>query len=161
MASKLRNAPADLLAQLKADGVVRDGMTVMAGGFGLCGNAEVLIDGVRDKGVKDITLISNNAGAMGKFLANWLTEGLIRRVICSYVGTNQDLHQRMAEGTVDVQIVPQGTLTERMRAAGAGIPAFFTPTGAGTVVAEGKETRVFNGREHILEGARRCLYVIR
>lgn len=132
---------------------LEDGARIMVGGFGLCGNAETLIEGVRRKGVKDITLISNNAGAMGKFLATWLTDGLVRKVICSYVGTNQDLHRRMAEGTVEVEITPQGTLTERMRAAGAGIPAFFTPTGAGTVVAEGKETRVFGGREYVLEEA--------
>ena len=132
---------------------LRDGMTIMVGGFGLSGNAEALIAGVVTRGVRDLTLISNNAGNLGKGLALWLRAGLIRKVICSYIGSNEDLHTRMASGEVKVEITPQGSLAERMRAAGAGVPAFFTPTGAGTVVAEGKETRVFNGRPHILEHA--------
>lgn len=132
---------------------LRDGMTVMVGGFGLSGNAEALIAGVVTRGVKDLTLISNNAGNLGKGLAQWLRAGIIRKVICSYIGGNEDLHTRMASGEVEVEITPQGSLAERMRAAGAGVPAFFTPTGAGTVVAEGKETREFDGRPHILETA--------
>ena len=99
------------------------------------------------------TLISNNAGNLGKGLAAWLRAEIVARVVCTYVGNNEDLHACMADGSVDVQIVPQGTFVERMRAAGAGIPAFYTPTGAGTVVADGKETRVFDGREHLLESA--------
>ena len=139
------------VAEALAD--LRDGMTVMVGGFGLTGNAEALIAGVVERGVRDLTLVSNNAGNLGKGLATWLRAGLIRKVICSYLGTNEDLHTRMASGEVEVEVTPQGTLAERMRAAGAGIPAFFTPTGAGTVIAEGKETRDYDGKPHILERA--------
>lgn len=130
-----------------------DGARVMVGGFGLCGNAEALIRGVVDTGAKELTLISNNAGNLGKGLAQWLHAGIVRRVICTYVGNNEDLHRMMAEDASLVEIVPQGTFVERMRAAGAGVPAFYTPTGVGTVVAEGKETRVFDGREYVLERA--------
>jgi 3-oxoacid CoA-transferase subunit A len=132
---------------------LRDGMTILVGGFGLSGNAEALIRGVVERGVKDLTLVSNNAGNLGKGLAQWLRAGIIRKVVCSYVGTNEDLHKGMADKTVEVEMTPQGTLAERMRAAGAGIPAFYTPTGVGTVVAEGKETKVIDGREYILERA--------
>ena len=132
---------------------LRDGMTILVGGFGLSGNPEALIRGVVERGVRDLTLVSNNAGNLGKGLAQWLHAGLIRKVICSYIGNNEDLHQRMASKEVEVEITPQGTLSERMRAAGAGIPAFYTPTGAGTVVEEGKETREFDGRRYILERA--------
>lgn len=132
---------------------LRDGMTIMCGGFGLSGNPEALIKGVVDRGVKDLTLISNNAGNLGKGLATWLKAGIIRKVICSYIGANEDLHTRMASGEVKVEITPQGTLAERMRAAGAGIPAFYTPTGVGTVVEEGKEVREIDGRRYILERA--------
>lgn len=132
---------------------LESGMTVMVGGFGLCGNAEALIRGVIDKGVKDLTLVSNNAGNLGKGLATWLRADVVRRVICSYLGTNEDLHSRMASGVITVEVTPQGTLAERMRAAGAGIAAFFTPTGVGTVVEEGKEKRTIDGREYLLEKA--------
>jgi 3-oxoacid CoA-transferase subunit A len=132
---------------------LRDGMTVLVGGFGLSGNPEALIRGVVERGVRELTLVSNNAGNLGKGLAQWLRAGIIRKVICSYIGNNEDLHQRMASGEVAVEITPQGTLSERMRAAGAGIPAFYTPTGAGTVVEEGKETRELDGRRYILERA--------
>lgn len=132
---------------------VRDGARILVGGFGLSGNAEALIAGVVKKGVKDLTLISNNAGNLGKGLNAWLEAGIVRRFIGSYIGTNEALHRAMAAGTVEVEMTPQGTFIERIRAAGAGIPAFFTPTGAGTVVAEGKETRLFGGREHVLETA--------
>ncbi|MEO6772977.1 MAG: CoA transferase subunit A [Kofleriaceae bacterium] len=132
---------------------LRDGMTIMCGGFGLSGNPEALIRGVVERGVRDLTLVSNNAGNLGKGLATWLKAGIIRKVICSYIGANQDLHTRMASGEVEVEITPQGTLVERMRAAGAGIPAFFTPTGAGTVVEEGKEVREYEGRRYLLERA--------
>jgi 3-oxoacid CoA-transferase subunit A len=132
---------------------LRDGMTIMVGGFGLSGNPEALIRGVVERGVKDLTLISNNAGNLGKGLATWLHAGIIKKVICSYIGNNEDLHVRMAAKTVEVEITPQGTLAERMRAAGAGIPAFFTPTGVGTIVEEGKEVREFDGRRYVLERA--------
>jgi len=132
---------------------ISDGARIMVGGFGLCGNAEALIAGVVDSGARDLTLISNNAGNMGKGLAAWLRAGILRKVICTYLGNNEDLHQGMADGSVDIEVVPQGTFVERIRAAGAGIPAFFTPTGVGTVVAEGKERRTFEGREHLLETA--------
>jgi 3-oxoacid CoA-transferase subunit A len=108
---------------------------------------------VQERGVRDLTLVSNNAGNLGKGLAQWLRAGLIRKVICSYIGNNEDLHTRMASGEVTVEITPQGTLSERMRAAGAGNPAFYTPTGAGTVVEQGKETREIDGRRYILERA--------
>ena len=132
---------------------LRDGMTIMVGGFGLSGNPEALIRGVVERGVRDLTLVSNNAGNLGKGLATWLKAGIIKKVICSYIGANEDLHTRMASGEVLVEITPQGTLAERMRAAGAGIPAFFTPTGAGTVVEEGKEVREIDGRRCLLEKA--------
>jgi 3-oxoacid CoA-transferase subunit A len=132
---------------------LESGMRVMVGGFGLCGNPEALIAGVLEAGVRELTLISNNSGNLGKGLATWLRAGIVRKVICTYVGNNQDLHALMQKGAIDVEILPQGTFVERMRAAGAGIPAFYTPTGAGTVVAEGKEVRVFDGREHLLEHA--------
>lgn len=130
-----------------------DGMRIMVGGFGLCGNPEGLIAGTLDRGVRALTLISNNAGNLGKGLATWLRAGVVRKVVCTYVGGNEDLHDLMGRGAVEVEILPQGTFVERMRAAGAGIPAFYTPTGAGTAVAEGKEVRVFDGREHVLERA--------
>jgi 3-oxoacid CoA-transferase subunit A len=132
---------------------LRDGMTILVGGFGLSGNPEALIRGVVERGVRDLTLVSNNAGNLGKGLATWLRAGIIRKVICSYIGANEDLHTRMASGEVKVEVTPQGTLAERMRAAGAGIPAFYTPTGVGTVVEEGKEVKVIDGRRYLLERA--------
>jgi 3-oxoacid CoA-transferase subunit A len=132
---------------------LQSGMTVMVGGFGLCGNPEALIAGVIARGVGDLTLVSNNAGNLGKGLATWLRAGIVRKVICSYLGTNEDLHSRMATGAITVEVTPQGTLVERMRAAGAGIPAFFTPTGVGTVVEDGKEKREIDGRWYLLERA--------
>jgi 3-oxoacid CoA-transferase subunit A len=130
-------------------------MTILVGGFGLSGNPEALIRGVLERGVRDLTLVSNNAGNMGKGLATWLRAGILKKVICSYIGNNEDLHTRMASGEVQVEITPQGTLAERMRAAGAGIPAFFTPTGVGTIVEEGKEVREIDGRRYLLERALR------
>ena len=144
---KVVGSVADALVDL------RDGMTVMVGGFGLTGNAEALIRGVVERGVRDLTLVSNNAGNLGKGLALWLRAGIVRKVICSYLGTNEDLHRLMGEGALEVEVTPQGTLAERMRAAGAGIPAFYTPTGVGTVVEQGKETREFDGRTYLLERA--------
>jgi 3-oxoacid CoA-transferase subunit A len=145
--NKVRDSVAAALDGLES------GMTVMVGGFGLCSNAEALIAGVVARGVKDLTLVSNNAGAIGKGLATWLKAGAVRKVVCSYLGTNEDLHSRMAAGTIQVEVTPQGTLAERMRAAGAGIPAFYTPTGVGTVVEEGKETKEFDGRRYLMERA--------
>ncbi len=145
--NKVKTSTAAALAGLS------DGARIMVGGFGLCGNAEALIAAVAESGVRDLTLISNNAGNLGKGLAAWLRAGIVKRIICTYVGNNEDLHSRMADKSVEVDIIPQGTFVERMRAAGAGIPAFYTPTGVGTVVAKGKETRDFNGRPHLLEHA--------
>lgn len=144
---KVRASAAEAIADL------HDGARVMVGGFGLCGNAEALISAVARSGVRDLTIISNNAGNLGKGLATWLRAGIVRKVICTYIGNNEDLHRMMAAGEVEVEVNPQGTFVERMRAAGAGIPAFFTPTGVGTVVAEGKEVRAFDGRPHVLERA--------
>ncbi|MDF1564972.1 MAG: CoA transferase subunit A [Deltaproteobacteria bacterium] len=132
---------------------IESGARIMVGGFGLCGNPEALIEAVVRKGVGDLTLISNNAGNLGMGLATWLRAGIVRKVIGTYVGNNEDQHRLMAEGKLEVELIPQGTFVERMRAAGAGIPAFYTPTGAGTVVEEGKETRIFDGRKHLLEEA--------
>jgi 3-oxoacid CoA-transferase subunit A len=134
---------------------LRDGMTIFVGGFGLSGNPEALIRGVVERGVKGLTLVSNNAGNLGKGLAQWLRAGIVSKVICSYIGNNEDLHARMASGAVAVEITPQGTLAERMRAAGAGIPAFYTPTGAGTIVEQGKEARDWDGTRCVLERALR------
>lgn len=130
-----------------------DGARIMIGGFGLCGNAEALIDGVLRSGARELTLISNNSGNLGKGLATWLRAGIVKKVICTYIGNNEDLHTLMVAGAVEVEITPQGTFVERIRAAGAGIPAFYTPTGVGTVVAEGKEVRTFHGRQFVLEEA--------
>ncbi|HKE15590.1 MAG TPA: CoA transferase subunit A [Kofleriaceae bacterium] len=139
---------------------MRDGASVLVGGFGLCGNPEALIAGVVERGPRDLWLISNNAGNLGKGLAAWLKAGLVRKVTCSYIGNNEDLHRAMASGAVEVDMVPQGTLVERIRAGGAGIPAFFTPTGVGTVVAEGKEVREFDGRQYVLERAIRTDFAL-
>jgi 3-oxoacid CoA-transferase subunit A len=144
---KVVGSIAEALAPLK------DGMTILVGGFGLSGNPEALIKGVVARGVRDLTLVSNNAGNLGKGLATWLEAGIIKRVICSYIGGNQALHDAMGSGAVTVEMTPQGTLAERMRAAGAGIPAFYTPTGVGTVVEEGKETKEIDGKRYILEHA--------
>lgn len=132
---------------------LQSGMTVAVSGFGLSSNPEALIAGVLEHGVRDLVLVSNNAGAMGLGLARWLQAGLVRKVMGTYVGSNHDLQAAMDDGSVEVELMPQGTFVERMRAAGAGIPAFFTPTGVGSVVAEGKEHRVFDGRDCLLEHA--------
>ena len=130
-----------------------DGMTILVGGFGLSGNPEALMRGVMERGVRDLTMVSNNAGALGRGLGLWLRAGIVRKVICSYIGPNDDVHSRMAAGTLDVEVTPQGTLAERMRAAGAGIPAFYTPTGVGTLVERGKEVKEIGGKRYILEHA--------
>jgi 3-oxoacid CoA-transferase subunit A len=145
--TKVTGSVAEALAPLT------DGMTILCGGFGLSGNPEALIRGVIERGVRELTLVSNNAGNLGKGLAQWLRAGIIRKVICSYIGNNDELHTRMASGEITVEITPQGTLAERMRAAGAGIPAFYTPTGVGTVAEQGKEIKELDGRRYVLERA--------
>lgn len=128
-----------------------DGATLMVGGFGLCGIPENLIKALYDKGVKDLTVISNNAGVDGFGLGILLETRQIKKVIASYVGENKIFERQMLSGELEVELNPQGTLAERIRAGGAGIGGFYTPTGAGTVIAEGKETRVINGRTYVLE----------
>src|SRR5271168_3108749 len=132
---------------------VGDGSVIMIGGFGLCGIPENLIRALVRKGSKNLTTISNNAGVDGLGNGMLLAAGQIRRHIGTYVGENKLLESMVLAGTVQLDLVPQGTFSERIRAAGAGIPAFFTPTGVGTVVAEGKETRDFDGRAYIMERA--------
>ncbi len=137
-------------------GLARDGMTVMAGGFGLCGIPENLIAALLDSGARDLTVISNNCGVDGFGLGILLDAGRIRRMVSSYVGENAEFERRYLSGELEVELVPQGTLAERIRAGGAGIPAFYTRTGVGTVVAEGKPTAVFDGEEYVLERALRA-----
>ena len=132
---------------------ITDGATVMVGGFGLCGNPENLIAALVRKGVKGLHTIANNVGVDGQGLGLLLSAGMIVSHIGSYVGENKLLEQLVLEGKIDLKLIPQGTLAESIRAGGAGIPAFYTPAGVGTVVAEGKEQREFNGRTYLLEGA--------
>ncbi len=132
---------------------VFDGATIMVGGFGLCGMPENLIRALAQKGVKNLTTISNNAGVDGFGVGLLLANGQIRRHIGTYVGENKLLEEMVLKGTVQLDLVPQGTFSERIRAGGAGIPAFFTPTGVGTLVAEGKETHDFDGRLYLMERA--------
>jgi 3-oxoacid CoA-transferase subunit A len=132
---------------------VHDEATIMVGGFGLCGMPENLIRALAIKGVKNLTTISNNVGVDGLGMGLLLANGQIRRHIGTYVGENKLLEKMVLNGTVELDLVPQGTFSERIRAGGAGIPAFFTPTGVGTVVAEGKEAREFDGRTYIMERA--------
>lgn len=130
---------------------IRDGMTLVVGGFGLCGIPENLIGALVRNGAKDLTCVSNNAGVDDWGLGLLLQTRQIRKMVSSYVGENDEFARQYLEGELEVEFVPQGTLAERMRAGGAGIPAFFTPAGYGTVVAEGKETREFDGRNYVLE----------
>lgn len=132
---------------------VFDGATIMVGGFGLCGMPENLLRALARKGVKNLTTISNNAGVDGLGVGLLLANGQIRRHIGTYVGENKMLEQMVLNGTVQLDLVPQGTFSERIRAGGAGIPAFFTPTGVGTIVAEGKEIREFDGKPYLMERA--------
>ncbi len=132
-------------------GIVRDGMTIAVGGFGLCGIPEQLIIALRDSGVKDLTVVSNNAGVDDWGLGLLLQTRQIRKMVSSYVGENAEFERQFMSGELEVEFAPQGTLAERMRAGGAGIPAFFTKTGVGTVVAEGKETREFDGEMYLME----------
>jgi 3-oxoacid CoA-transferase subunit A len=130
---------------------IQDGMLLMLGGFGLCGIPENCISALVTSGVKDLTCVSNNAGVDDFGLGLLLKKHQIKKMISSYVGENDEFERQMLSGELDVELIPQGTLAERCRAGGAGIPAFFTPAGYGTEVAEGKEVREFNGKMHILE----------
>ena len=134
-------------------GVVADGQTLAVGGFGLCGIPEALIAALRDSGVRNLTVISNNAGVDGFGLGQLLETRQIRKMISSYVGENKEFERQYLGGELELEFNPQGTLAERLRAGGAGIPAFFTATGYGTIVAEGKETREIDGRHYVLETA--------
>src|SRR3954449_862705 len=133
------------------DGLLRDGMTMMAGGFGLCGIPEKLILAIRDSGVRDLTAVSNNAGIDGAGLGLLLETRQIRKMISSYVGENRLFAELYLKGELDLEFNPQGTLAERIRAGGAGVPAFFSKTGVGTLVAEGKELREFDGETYVME----------
>jgi 3-oxoacid CoA-transferase subunit A len=132
-------------------GLLRDGMMIMAGGFGLCGIPEKLIAAIRESGVKDLTVVSNNAGIDGVGLGALLETRQIRKMISSYVGENKLFADLYLNGELDLEFNPQGTLAERIRAGGAGVPAFFTKTGVGTLIAEGKETRDFDGETYVME----------
>ena len=140
-------SPDDAIANLS------DGATILMGGFGLCGIPENLIDALRRKGTKDLTIVSNNAGVDGFGIGLLLQNRQVKKMISTYVGENKLFEQQVVSGELQLELNPQGTLAERLRAGGAGIPAFYTPTGYGTMVAEGKETREFDGRQYVLERA--------
>jgi 3-oxoacid CoA-transferase subunit A len=144
--NKLYQSAKDALA-----GVLHDGMTIMSGGFGLCGIPSVLIEAIREAGVKDLTVISNNAGVDDAGLGLLLVTRQIRKMISSYVGENATFAKQYLAGELEIEFNPQGTLAERIRAGGAGIPAFYTATGAGTEISKGKDVRQFNGRDYIME----------
>ena len=132
-------------------GLLRDGLTIACGGFGLCGVPERLLDAVRDSGVKDLTFASNNAGIDNEGIGKLLRTRQVKKMISSYVGENKEFERQYLSGELEVEFSPQGTLAERMRAGGAGSPGFYTRTGVGTLVAEGKEAKQFDGEEYILE----------
>ncbi len=132
-------------------GLLRDGMTIMAGGFGLCGIPTALIEAIRESGVQNLTVVSNNAGIDGAGLGVLLETRQIKKMISSYVGENKTFMQQYLAGELEIEFNPQGTLAERIRAGGAGVPAFFTRTGAGTAIAEGKEQREFDGKRYVME----------
>ena len=132
-------------------GIVKDGQLLAVGGFGLCGIPEALIDALRDSGAKNLTVISNNAGVDGFGLGKLLATRQISKMISSYVGENKEFERQYLAGELQLEFTPQGTLAEKLRAGGAGIPAFFTKTGVGTIVADGKETREFNGQKYVME----------
>jgi 3-oxoacid CoA-transferase subunit A len=146
MASKLYADAASAL-----DGVLRDGLLIACGGFGLCGVPERLLDAVRTSGVKDLTFASNNAGIDNQGIGKLLRTHQVKKMISSYVGENKEFERQYLSGELEVEFCPQGTLAERMRAGGAGIPGFYTKTGVGTLVAEGKEVKTFDGQDYILE----------
>jgi len=135
------------------DGLVKDGQLIAVGGFGLCGIPEALIAALRDSGVKNLTCISNNAGVDGWGLGQLLETRQIRKMISSYVGENKEFERQYLSGELELEFTPQGTLAERLRAGGAGIPAFFTQTGVGTIVSDGKEIREFDGKQYVMERA--------
>jgi 3-oxoacid CoA-transferase subunit A len=139
---------------------IADGAVIMSGGFGLCGNPENLIHALHRKGVKNLTIISNNCGIDTKGLGILLQNGQVKKMISSYVGENKTFERLYLEGKLEVELCPQGTLAERIRLGGAGIPAFFTPTGYGTKRAEGKEVREFGGRNYIMEDTLRADFAI-
>jgi 3-oxoacid CoA-transferase subunit A len=138
-------------ARAALDGLLRDGMLIMAGGFGLCGIPETLIHAIREAGVKNLTVVSNNAGIDGVGLGLLLDTRQIKKMISSYVGENKTFAQQYLAGELEIEFNPQGTLAERIRAGGAGVPAFFTRTGVGTMIAEGKEVREFDGEKFVME----------
>ena len=138
-------------AEKALEGVVADGQLLAVGGFGLCGIPEALIDALRDAGVKDLTVVSNNAGVDGFGLGKLLETRQIKKMIASYVGENKEFERQYLAGELELEFTPQGTLAEKLRAGGAGIPAFFTKTGVGTIVAEGKELREFDGDTYVME----------
>src|SRR5271163_1481941 len=144
--SKVHKNAAEALA-----GVLKDNMTIAAGGFGLCGIPEHCIEAIRQSGVKGLTIVSNNAGVDGFGLGKLMDKGQIKKMVSSYVGENKLFAELFLSGKLEVEFNPQGTLAERIRAGGAGIPAFFTKTGVGTIVADGKEVREFDGAKYVLE----------
>jgi 3-oxoacid CoA-transferase subunit A len=133
------------------DGLLKDGLLIASGGFGLCGIPERLLTAIRDSGVKDLTFVSNNAGIDNEGIGMLLRTRQVRKMISSYVGENKEFERQYLSGELEVEFCPQGTLAERMRAGGAGIPGFYTKTGVGTLVAEGKQSQEFDGEEYILE----------
>ncbi|MGX9936170.1 CoA transferase subunit A [Advenella kashmirensis] len=138
-------------ANLALEGIVADGQMIGVGGFGLCGIPEALIAALRDSGVKDLTCVSNNAGVDGFGLGQLLNTRQVRKMIASYVGENKEFERQYLNGELELEFTPQGTLAEKLRAGGAGIPAFFTRTGVGTIVADGKEIREFDGHQYVME----------
>ena len=157
MANKIYSDAASAL-----EGLLFDGMTICAGGFGLCGVPERLIDAIRDAGTRDLTIASNNAGLDGEGLGKLLRTRQVKKMISSYVGDNKEFERQYLSGELEVELSPQGTLAERCRAGGAGIPGFYTKTGVGTEVAKGKEVKTFDGQDYILErGIRADLAIIK
>ncbi|GLK44158.1 MULTISPECIES: CoA transferase subunit A [Novosphingobium] len=138
-------------AEAALEGVLKDGLLIASGGFGLCGIPERLLDAIRDAGVKDLTFASNNAGIDNEGIGKLLRTKQVKKMISSYVGENKEFERQFLAGELEVEFCPQGTLAERMRAGGAGIPGFYTKTGVGTQVAEGKEVKQFRGEDYILE----------
>src|SRR6187549_2273324 len=137
----------------EAVAAIPDGATIMVGGFGLCGIPEHLIEALHRRGTKNLTIVSNNAGVDDYGVGPLLRARQVRKMISTYVGENKEFERQFLQKEIEVELVPQGTFSERMRAAGAGIPAFYTPTGYGTVIADGKDTRTFDGRHYVLEKA--------
>lgn len=146
MRNKVYQDPAAALA-----GLLRDGMTIISGGFGVCGIPDALLAAIAVSGVRELTIVTNNPGLDGLGVGRLVNSGQIKKLIASYAGENATFAKQYLAGEIELEYCPQGTLVERIRAGGSGIPAFYTPTGVGTQVAEGKETRVFNGREYLLE----------